>query len=116
MLRLGLGRKPCRVGRKKRKRRLLVLSVFGEVEMHPSDQVPGRMTALEKLLDGKPGASQFGVESRVDVAPQPGQDRRRHIFRAVHRRNGGGHLVQPTVGKRLHGRLVEALADAGNGA
>src|SRR6267378_6331657 len=66
MLRLGLGRKPCRVGRKKRERRLLVLPVFRKVEMHPSDQVPSRMTALEKLLDGKSGVIEFGVASRVD--------------------------------------------------
>src|SRR5229473_772235 len=114
MLRLGLGRKPCRVSRKKRERGLLVPPVFGQVEMHASDQVPGRMTALEELLDGKSGVSQFGVESRVDVAPQISQDRRRQIFRAIHRRNGRGHLVELTVRRRLHMWLVEALADAGN--
>src|SRR5262249_25446318 len=86
MRRRGLGGSPRRVGGKKRERSLIVLPVFGKVEMHASDQVPGRMTALEELLDRKPGLSELGIESPVQVAPQIGQDRRRQIFGAIHRR------------------------------
>ena len=67
MLRLAFGRKPRRVGRQERERRLLVLAVLGEIEVHAADQVPGRMAALEELLHGEPGLGQLGIEGRVDA-------------------------------------------------
>ena len=69
MLRLGLGRKPCRVGRKECERGVLVLPVLGKVEMHASDQIPGRMTAFEELLHGELGLRQLGIESGIHASP-----------------------------------------------
>ena len=51
MLGFGVCRKPGRVGREKRKGRLVVLAVFGEIEVYSPDQIPRRVTALEEFLD-----------------------------------------------------------------
>ena len=69
MLRLGLGRKPRRVGCQERERGVLVLPVLGKIEMNAPHQVPGRMTALEELLHGELGLSQLGIEGRIHAAP-----------------------------------------------
>src|SRR5215471_12117514 len=53
MLRLGLGGKPCRVSRQESERGFFVLPIFREVEMNSPDQVPCRMTGLEKRLHGE---------------------------------------------------------------
>ena len=97
MLRLGLRRKPGRIAREERKRGFLVLSVLGKIEMHAADQVPGRMAALEKLLHGELGLRELGIESRIHAAPQVGQHRGGHIFRAGHRRNGRRHPVELAI-------------------
>src|SRR3954454_8759860 len=69
MLRLGLSGKPCRIGRQKRERGLLISPVLGKVEVHPTNQVPGWVTAFEKLLYGELGFSPFGIERRIQGSP-----------------------------------------------
>ena len=51
VLGLAVRREPAGVGREKGEGRLLVLAVLGEVEVHPPDEVPGRVQALEEVLD-----------------------------------------------------------------
>ena len=116
MLRLGRRRKPRRVGRQKRERRLLVLPVFGQIEMHATDEVPGGLTALEELLHRQLGFAQFGIERRIHASPKIGEHSRRQVFRAGHGRDGRCHPVQRAVGRKGHRRLCAALANAGKRA
>src|ERR1035437_8191882 len=115
MLSLGLGRKPRRVGRKKRKRGVLVLPILGKVEMHTSNQVPGWMTAFEERLHGELDVGQFGIEGRIHASPKIGQDARRQVFRAGRGRSGRGHLVYFAVCGDGNRWLGPALADTGKG-
>src|SRR5207249_7849334 len=48
VLGLAVGGKTRRVGREKCERCVLILTIFGEVEMHPPDEVPRRVAALER--------------------------------------------------------------------
>jgi hypothetical protein len=66
-----------RVGRQEGEGGVLILAIFGEVEMDTSHEIPGRMTALEELLQGQLGLRQFGIEGRIHAAPEIGQDLRR---------------------------------------
>ena len=50
MLRLAMRRQARGVGGEKGERRFRVLAIFRQIEMHPADQIPGRMTRLEKIL------------------------------------------------------------------
>ena len=90
MLRLRFKRKPRRVGRQECKRRVFVLAVLGEIEVHAANQVPGGMAAFEELLHGELGYGQFGIEGRIDAMPQVGQQDGRQVFCAGHRRNCEG--------------------------
>ena len=114
MLGLGFGRKPRCVGRKKRERGLLVLAVLCKVEMNTPHQIPGMMTALEKLLHCELGFSQFGIEGQIRVSPQLGQHVRRQIFRASHWWDGRSHRVDLPVRGDRYGRLG-SLGDTGKG-
>ena len=111
MLGLGLSRESGRVGRKKRERRFFVLPVLREVEMNAPNQIPSRMTALEELLHGEPGLHQLGIKGRIHTSPKIGQDRRRQVFRAGHRRNGRCHRVQLAIGGDRHRRLGTAVSN-----
>jgi hypothetical protein len=51
VLGLAVRREPARVGSEEGEGRLLVLAVLGEVVVHPPDDVPGRIHALEEFLD-----------------------------------------------------------------
>ena len=51
VLGLAVRREPGGVGREEGEGRLLVLAVLGEVEVHPAHDVPGRVQALEEVLD-----------------------------------------------------------------
>ncbi len=111
MLRLGLSRKSCRVGRKKREWGVLVLPILREVEMNAPNQVPGRMTALKELLHGELGLRQLDIKSRIHASPKIGQDGRRQVFRAGHWWNGRCHRVQLAVRGDRHKRLGTAVSD-----
>ena len=93
MLGFGFSRKPCRVSRQKRERRSLVTLVLGEIEVHTPDQVPGRMSPFEELLHGDPGISQFDIKGCIHASPKIGQNGRRQIFCARHRRNSRRYIV-----------------------
>ena len=74
------------------------------------------MPAFEELLDGELGISQFGIEGCIHASPKIGQDNRCQVFRACHRRNGCGYLVQLAVCWNGYRRLGAALCDIGKGA
>ena len=95
----------------KREWGVLVLPVLGKIEMNAPNQVPGRMTALQKLLHGEPGISQLSIEGRIHALPKIGQDGRRQVFPANHRRNGRGHRVQFAICGDRHRRLGTAVSD-----
>ncbi len=113
MLRPCLKRKPRRVGRQEGKRRVFVFAVLGEIEVDAAHEVPGGMAAFEKLLHGELGCRQFGIEGRIDAMPQVGQQGRRQVFRAGHRRNGEDHLLQLRVRWCRHRWLDATLANSG---
>ena len=82
--------------------------------MDAADQVPGRMSALEELLHGEPGVSQFGIKGCIHVSPKIGQDIRRQVFAARHGRNGRRHMVKFTICRNCNWRLGEPVSDIGN--
>jgi len=70
VLRLGLRRQARGVSGEKRERRFVVLAVFGQIEMHPADQIPGRMQTLEEILQRLLRLLQPGAERRVEFRPK----------------------------------------------
>jgi hypothetical protein len=116
MLRLGRSRQAGGVGREKRKGSLLVLAILREIEMHASDQVPGRIARFEKSLDGKRGVGELHVEGLVGDAPQVGERRRRQVFRAGHRRDRRRRRGQLAFARERNRRLGSALAELGQRA
>src|SRR5713226_8231654 len=60
MLSLAVRRQPARVGGQEGEGKLLVPAVFGQVEVHPSQEVPDRVQALQEVLDGGLGLGEFG--------------------------------------------------------
>src|SRR6266849_10423488 len=78
MLRLGLLGQLCRVGRKKRERRIVVSAVLGEVEMDAADEMPRRVLALQKLLDRHLRFGKFRSKRLGDLGPERFEDRGRH--------------------------------------
>ena len=94
VLGLAVRRQARRVGRHERERRLRVLAVLRQVEVHASDQIPRRMARLEKLLQRLPGGRQFAAQSAVELSPQRDQDLPREVFRARHRRHVGNHRLE----------------------
>src|ERR1022692_16467 len=51
MLGFGVCRKPVRVGCEKRERRLLILAVFGEIEMYSANEVPCGVATFQEVLN-----------------------------------------------------------------
>src|SRR2546422_1735451 len=94
MLGLGVCRQPGRVGREEREWRLLVLAILGEIEVHPTHEVPGRVAALEEVLNRASRLGQLGPERRVELLPKAVEDSRRQVLRAGHRRSGRGQRLQ----------------------
>ena len=72
------------VGGEKGEWRFLVLAVFGQIEMHPPDQIPGGVAGAQKILRGLPGLGQFSTQCRVEFAPQAAHYRGGQILRAAH--------------------------------
>ena len=86
MLRLGLRRKPRRVGREEGERRFFVLAVFGEIEMHAPDQIPGGMAGLEESCT-ETLASASSASNAASIARQrSARTAAVKIFRAGHGR------------------------------
>src|ERR1700751_4331945 len=69
MLSLCGGREPGGVGREKRERGFLVLSVLCEVEMDAANEVPGPVAAFEELLDGDCGLRKLRIERAIEAPP-----------------------------------------------
>src|SRR5215813_853209 len=115
MLSLGLGRKLRCISRQEGKGGVLILAIFGEVEVDTSHEIPGRMTALEELLHGELGLRQLGIKGRNHAAPEIGQNLRRQVFRTSHGRNCRAHPGQYGVLGYRHRRLA-SLADPWEGA
>src|SRR4029453_1056962 len=61
MLGLGLSGQSCRISRKKREWSLFVPPVLRKVEVHPTNQVPGWMAAVEEFLHRALALAQFDV-------------------------------------------------------
>ncbi len=106
VLRLGLRRQLRRVGRKKRERRISVSTVFGEVEVDAADQVPRRVPAMQKLLDGRLRFSELGSKRLSDFIPERLENRGRQVLGAVHGRRGRGECLELTERGRRDRRLV----------
>ena len=86
MLRPGVRREPRGVGREKGERGFCVLAVFGEIEVHPADQVPGRIARFQKILERASELRELRPKCRIDFLPQGAQHPGVQIFRAGHRR------------------------------
>jgi len=69
VLRLGSSRQAGRVSREKREGSILVLAILREIEMHPSDQVPGRIARFQESLDGKRGVRELCIERLIGGVP-----------------------------------------------
>ena len=106
VLRVALGRQARGVGGQKGEGRFRVFAVFCQIEMHAADQVPGRMTRLEEILQQHPGGGQFMVQGCVDLLPQPGQHVGRQVFRARHGRCAGDALREFIRRRRGDGYLA----------
>ena len=111
VLRPGLGRESRRIGREKREGCGFILPVLGEVEMHASHQVPGRMASLEEILHRELRLGALGIEGQVGGAPKIGQDRCHQILRPGHGRRGRGHPRELALLGQRRGRLLATLAD-----
>src|SRR3954449_8696604 len=115
MLRLGLSGQPGRISRKKREWSLFVPPVLRKVEMHPTNQVPGGMAAVEEVLHRELGFSEFDIERRIQGSPKILQDICCQVLCTDHRRNGRSHL-EGAVCRNGHKWLARALSKAGKGA
>ena len=69
VLRSSAGRKPRCVGRKKSKRRFFIAAVFGEVEVHASDEIPRRILAFEEILERKLRFLMFNAKGGIERFP-----------------------------------------------
>ena len=82
MLGLGVRREPRGVGGEKGERRVRVLAVLGEIEVHAADQVPRRVPALQEVLYPAFRFRQFDAERSVQFLPESAKDLRGQILRA----------------------------------
>ena len=99
VLGLAVRRQAGRVGRQESERRLLVLAVLGEVEVHLADEVPGRVQAPEELLDGGLRFGQLGGEGLTISAQSVEHDGGRQVLGAEHHRSGSGQRLD-VLGRR----------------
>ena len=88
MLRLGLGREPGGVGGHEGERVFGIAAVLRQIEMHPSDQIPGRVQPLEEGLQVQPRPGQRAGEGGAQFPPQRRQHLGGQIFRPGHHRSG----------------------------
>jgi hypothetical protein len=102
VLRLAVRRQPAGVGGQEGERRLLVLAVLGQVEVHPADHVPGRVELLEELGHRGLRLGALALECLLEIAPQRGQHLTRQVLRPRHDRRRGGQRLQLRVGRRRH--------------
>ncbi len=74
MLSPGLRRQARRVSGEKGERGFRIAAIFGQVEMHPAYQIPGRVTALEEFLQRAAGFGKLGAERLPHALPQRGEN------------------------------------------
>ena len=97
MLRLAVSRQARGVGGEESKGRFRVAAILGQVENHPTDQIPCGMAALEELLQRTLRRVELTAQSRVELGPERAQDLRRQILRAPHRRRIGHQGIERLV-------------------
>ena len=99
MLWCAVGRQPVRVGGEKRERRLRILAVLGEVEVHAPHRVPRRVEASQRLLDRCLRCGEVRAEGCTERRPETAQHIRRQVLRARHRRSGGDDVIEVGLGR-----------------
>ena len=112
VLRAGLGGEPRGVGRHEGERLFGVAAVFRQVEMHPPDQVPGRVQRVQEALQAGAGGGERGGEGQRHLVPQRQQDRVGQILGPGHhrrRQHQGGKFAcierpAPPAGRRPSSR------------
>ncbi len=97
VLRLAVGRDARGVGGEKGERRLRVLAVLREIEMDPANQIPDRMTCLEKFLERAFRCDKFIAQGGIEIGPKRGQHFGRQILHARHRRGIGDQGIESLV-------------------
>ena len=119
MLSLGLRGQARRVGGEEGEWRFRILAVLRQVEMHPAYQIPDRVAALEKFLQGTVGFSKLCLEGLAHTAPQRAKNLGGEIFCACH---DWRRVCQPGQFRRIVRRrpdrravLVTALGSAEGG-
>ena len=113
VLGLAVRREPAGVGREEGERRLLVLAVLGEVEVHPPDDVPGRVQPLEEVLDRGLRLGQLARRRPRRVPPQSARSTSavRYSAPGIDGR-GRGQRLQIVLAAAA-GARVAALVDVG---
>src|SRR4051794_12721043 len=109
MLCFRLGGEPGRISREKGKRRVRILAIFGEVEVHASDEVPCRIAALEELLNVDLRFRKFCRESGIEFLPQRAEHLRSEVLAAGHRRRDGYQMLD-FLSKRYRDSLARTLS------
>ena len=94
------------VGGEKGERRLCILAVFRQVEMHPADLVPGRVACLEKGRQRFLRGRQLRLHAGIDGRPQMQQDVAAQVFGTAHRRRSGDQGIEYRLVRRRHGDLA----------
>ena len=84
MLSLRLRGQARRISGEEGEWRLRILAVLGQVEMHPAYQIPDRVAALEKFLQGTVRFSELCLEGLAHTAPQRSKNLGGEIFCACH--------------------------------
>ena len=100
MLSLRIRRQPRGVGGQKSERRIRIFAVLGQIEVHPADQVPRRVPALQEFLYPALRLRQFDAECGIQFLPEGTKDLRAQILRASHRRGSQNQPVQLRGGRR----------------
>ena len=88
VLRLRLGGKAGGVGRHEGEGLVGIAAVFRQVEMHPADQVPGRIQGGQEGLQSGPCGGKGRGEGSRHLIPQRQQDILGQIFGPRHHRRG----------------------------
>ena len=73
-----------RVGCHEGERTFRIAAIFRQIEMHPSDQIPGWMETLQEILQACLGGGERRCESRCQLRPECPQDVRRQVFGPGH--------------------------------
>jgi hypothetical protein len=94
MLRPGLARQPMGEGRQEREGPLGIALVLGEMKGDAADEVPERVDRAEPRRRALGMLVAAGDDQVAQLAPQPGERRRRQVLQAAHRRGLGDQSLQ----------------------